>query len=65
MDARSQRLSCSQDTTVLPEDSYCPVEPGVLLIRLCWHLDKITFTYKYVSVILSNPEAMSRGNDCA
>jgi hypothetical protein len=33
MDARTQRLSCAQDTTVFPENSDCPLEPGALLIR--------------------------------
>jgi hypothetical protein len=45
MDARAQCLSCAQDTTVFPENSDCPVEPGAPLIHFCWHLDKITFTY--------------------
>jgi hypothetical protein len=61
MDASTQRLSCAQDTIVFPENGDCIVEPGTLLIRIFWLLDKITFTYLFVSVILSNSETMSRG----
>ena len=60
MDARPQRLSRAKDTAVFPENSNCPVEPGTLLIRFRWNFDKITFTYLFVLVILSNLEAMSR-----
>jgi hypothetical protein len=30
---------------VLLKNSDCSVEPCSLLICLCWHFDKITFTY--------------------
>jgi hypothetical protein len=46
---------------VFPENSDSSVEPGTQLIRVYWLLDKITFTYLFVSVILSNSKDMSRG----
>jgi hypothetical protein len=46
---------------VFPEYGDCPVEPGIPFISIIWLLDKITFTYLFVSVILSNTQIMSRG----
>jgi hypothetical protein len=45
MDARPQRLCCSQNTTAFLENSDCSVETGPLPILLRWHIDKTTFTY--------------------
>jgi hypothetical protein len=61
MDACPKCLSRAQDATMFSENLNRPVEPGSLLIRRYWHLDKNTFIYLFVSVILSNLAAMSSG----
>jgi hypothetical protein len=61
MDTRLQRLSCAQNTTVFPENSERSVEPGTGPIRIGWLFEKNTLTYLFMSVILSNSEAMPRG----
>ena len=61
MDARTQRLRGAKDSTVFLEDGDCPIEPGTAVIGALGFLDKITFTYLFVLVILSISGGMSRG----